>query len=109
MEAIFDHLWRDGRAGTNAAQLRDVGPAIGVDDIETTIGMPEVKSQLRANTDAAIAAGLFGMPTLRMDGELFWGDDASPMIEDWLSNPQRFDSDEYRRIATLPVDVQRKR
>ncbi|MEO8802758.1 MAG: 2-hydroxychromene-2-carboxylate isomerase [Rudaea sp.] len=109
IEAIFNHLWRDGRAGVNALQLRDVGTAIGVVDVEKAIDTPEVKLQLRANTDAAISAGVFGVPTLRMNGELFWGNDASPMVEDWLSNPLRFDSDEYRRIAALPVEVQRKR
>lgn len=109
VEAIFDQLWRDGCEGSNAMQLREVGAANGVDDVATAISTPAVKSQLRANTDAAIAAGVFGVPTLHMDGELFWGNDASPMIEDWLANPQRFESNEYQRLATLPVDIQRKR
>jgi 2-hydroxychromene-2-carboxylate isomerase len=34
-----------------------------------------VKDQLRAVTGEAIAAGVFGVPTVLVGGELFWGDD----------------------------------
>ena len=68
-----------------------------------------MKSALRANTDAAIAAGVFGVPMLRVAEELFWGNDASPMIEDWLSHPERFATEEYRRIETLPLGIKRQR
>ena len=34
-----------------------------------------VKQQLRASTDEAVAAGMFGAPTLRVGDELFWGND----------------------------------
>ena len=109
VEAIFAHLWRDGRAGTNAAELAEVARALGIADVENATNADEVKSRLRANTDAAIAAGVFGVPTLRVGAELFWGNDASDMIEDWLAHPGRFDSAEYRRIANLPLGVQRRR
>jgi 2-hydroxychromene-2-carboxylate isomerase len=35
----------------------------------------EVKQALAAATEAAIAAGIFGVPTFALDGELFWGGD----------------------------------
>ncbi|HEV8691120.1 MAG TPA: DsbA family protein, partial [Ideonella sp.] len=38
-------------------------------------------------TDAAIARGLFGVPTFEMNGRLYWGLDALPMLrEDLLAN-----------------------
>ena len=49
------------------------------------------------------------MPTLRIGDELFWGNDATPMIEERLADPQRFASAEYERIADLPVGVERPR
>ena len=36
---------------------------------------PEVKARLRAATDAAHAAGVFGVPTVQVGDRLFWGDD----------------------------------
>lgn len=39
-------------------------------------GADEVKSALRARTEAAAGKGIFGAPTfIAEDGELFWGDD----------------------------------
>ena len=109
IEAIYAHLWRDGRAGTTPAELADVGRVVGVPDVESATNSAGVKAQLRANTDAAIAAGVFGVPTLRIGTELFWGNDASPMIEDGLARPERFAGAEYARIARLPLGVERRR
>jgi 2-hydroxychromene-2-carboxylate isomerase len=109
VEAVFNHIWHDSRAGSNAAELAEVGRRLGISDVERATGAPEVKAKLRANTEAAIAAGVFGVPTLRVDDTLFWGNDATPMIEDWLAHPTRFDSAEYQRIAMLPVGAERSR
>ena len=109
IETIFNHLWRNGRSGASALELAEVGHALGIDDVDDAIGAPNVKVQLRTNTDAAIAAGVFGVPILRVGGEMFWGNDASPMIDDWLAHPNRFDAGEYRRIAALPVAIHRSR
>ena len=106
--AIFDHLWRDGQPG-DAAALGDVGRQLDIADVAAAIDAPAVKAQLRANTEAAIAAGVYGVPTLKVGDEMFWGNDATPMIEDWLAHPDLFSSAEYRRIANLPIGIQRQR
>ena len=107
--AIFAHIWRDGRAGTNAAELADVGHALGIGDVAAAIDAPAVKAQLRSNTDGALAIGVFGVPTLNIGGERFWGNDASAMIDEWLDDPKRFETAEYKRLAALPIGVERAR
>lgn len=109
VEKIYAHIWRDGKAGVTADDLTAVGASLGIDNVENAANAPNVKAQLRANTDGALAAGVFGVPTLRIGGELFWGNDASSMIDAWLDDPKRFDSAEYRRVATLPAGVERRR
>ena len=109
VDAIFRHIWRDGRSGVTAADLAAVARMLGVEDVEKATSAPAVKSQLRSNTDSAVASGVFGVPTLRVGSELFWGNDASGMVEEWLDDPQRFASDEYRRLQTLPLGVERRR
>jgi 2-hydroxychromene-2-carboxylate isomerase len=42
------------------------------------------KARLKAACDAAIAAGVFGAPFFKVDGEPFWGNDRKPQIERWL-------------------------
>jgi 2-hydroxychromene-2-carboxylate isomerase len=109
VDAIFRHIWRDGRAGVSADDLSDLARTLGVHDVEKATSNPTVKMQLRTHTDEAIAAGVFGVPTLRVGGELFWGNDASGMVEDWLDNPQRFAAQEYRRVSELPFGIERRR
>jgi 2-hydroxychromene-2-carboxylate isomerase len=109
VSAIFAHLWRDGRVGTSAGELADPAQALGIEDAASAIAQDAVKARLRANTEAALAAGVFGVPTLALGGQLFWGNDATPMIEDWLAQSTLFENDAYRRIATLPVGVDRAR
>ena len=106
--AIFGHIWRDG-GGANTADLQGVARALGIDDIAAAVAQEEVKARLHANTETALAAGVFGVPTLALGEELFWGNDASAMIEDRLADPALFDGAQYRRIATLPVGVERVR
>jgi hypothetical protein len=47
--------------------------------------------------------------TLAPGDELYWGNDATAMIEDRLAEPTLFNGAEYPRIATLPVGVERAR
>lgn len=44
---------------------------------------PEVKQQLRANTDRARALGMFGAPDFVVSGELFFGQDRLSDALDW--------------------------
>ncbi|HEX3392418.1 MAG TPA: 2-hydroxychromene-2-carboxylate isomerase [Solirubrobacteraceae bacterium] len=44
-------------------------------EVELAVGDPEIKLALREATDAAHRLGVFGVPTLAVAGELFWGDD----------------------------------
>ncbi len=64
---------------------------------------------LRRNTEAAIGAGVFGVPTLAIDGELFWGNDAHPLMAAVLADPGLLQQPEWQRLASLPVAVQRSR
>ena len=108
IEAIFAHVWTHGHAGDSADALREVAGTLGITDVEAAIGTAAVKEELRANTEHAIAAGVFGVPTLVIDGMLFWGDDAMAMIEDHLADRTRFATGEYARLAMLPVGITRR-
>ena len=107
--AIYQHIWMRGLAGDDAASLGGIARELGIADIESAIAAAAVKEQLRANTEEAIAAGVFGVPTLRFGEQLVWGNDATLMFEKMLADPVHFDRGEYSRIANLPVAVVRSR
>jgi 2-hydroxychromene-2-carboxylate isomerase len=49
------------------------------------INDPVWKQRLRQANDEAIAAGVFGVPFFKVDGEPFWGNDRKSQIERWLA------------------------
>ena len=60
-----------------------------------------------ANTDGAIAAGVFGVPTLKVRDELFWGFDATELALAYRDDENALDA-EMRRVDAIPEAVQRK-
>jgi len=101
---IFEHIWARGLLPEGEAWAALLAKQ-GID--ESALARPAVKHALRANTSAAIAAGVFGVPTFVADGELFFGQDALPMLLDYLHDPTRVVDDEYRRLGDLPSLVSR--
>ena len=74
---LFLAEFAEGRDISDDATLGDVIASLG-QDTETWLARTRdqgVKDALRAQTDAAVAAGLFGAPSFTVGGELFWGND----------------------------------
>jgi 2-hydroxychromene-2-carboxylate isomerase len=89
--------------------IADLGRQLGVADPERAVSDPAVKQQLRENTDWAISLGVFGVPTLVIGRELFWGHDAFGMALDYLAGPAVFDDSEMQAVERLQVGVERRR
>ena len=104
---IFRFVWRDGRLGDLPIEWAELMAELALPDAETRIGSQEVKDALRRNTDEAIARGVFGVPTLAIGEQLFWGADATPMAADYIAHGCRFTDPEMNRIASLPIGAQR--
>jgi 2-hydroxychromene-2-carboxylate isomerase len=100
---IFEFIWAEGRDPSDLTEFDALAQALDVVDARSLIADPAVKARLRRNTDEAIAAGAWGVPTFVVDGICFWGFDAGDMLLDHLSAPSRFSTGEYARIASLPA------
>ena len=81
VELAMRHVWaRDGGDPNDPAALRLLADAI--DPVRDPAGA-EVKAELQARTEQAADAGVFGVPTFRLDdGQLFWGTDSMAMLAD---------------------------
>ena len=104
--AVFDWIWRDGHAGDSAEALAPVAQALGID--AATWAADSVKAQLRANFEEALVAGVFGVPTLRIGQDLYWGQDAHDFALEALAHPERFAGPEWQALDALPVGAARK-
>jgi 2-hydroxychromene-2-carboxylate isomerase len=77
-----------GVALNDAAALKALLAESGI-DADTAEGAwsdPAWKAKLKAENDAAIAAGVFGAPYFIVDGEPFWGNDRQAQVERWLAS-----------------------
>ena len=99
-ETIFRDIWRGGADPSDPARLADLATRL---PLVREPGSDSAKSQLRANTAAAVAAGIFGTPTLEVDGQHFWGFDALPALRAWLEADRWFDTSAWRTAGDRPA------
>jgi 2-hydroxychromene-2-carboxylate isomerase len=105
VDAVFDWIWVQGRAGDNSDALQPLLQQLGIG--ADAVADLAVKNALRANTHAALAAGVFGVPTLQVGDALFWGNDAHAFALAVLDDPALLDDPQMRRIANLPIAASR--
>jgi 2-hydroxychromene-2-carboxylate isomerase len=109
VRAVMDRIWRDGLDLSVEANWAATCLTVGLDPLEgnALVDASDTKAVLRANTDEAIAARLFGVPTLRIGKESFWGLDALPMARAYLADPEMFNTGEMLRVATMDASSSR--
>lgn len=102
---LFEHVWASGLEATDPQRLaqltRELAPP-------RDPGAEDVKLQLRQFTDAALQAGVFGTPSMVVDGQVFWGDDALPMLKAYLGGDDWFRQRGWTGVGDVPWGVRRK-
>ncbi|MBL0917782.1 MAG: 2-hydroxychromene-2-carboxylate isomerase [Hydrogenophaga sp.] len=81
VHALYRACWAEGRDLSTPVSLE---PVVG-ETIARAAAGEEAATLLRAEVDASLAAGIFGSPTLVIDGEPFWGSDKLAQAERWLA------------------------
>ena len=103
-ETVFRHVWRGGAEAADVARTEQLRAAL---EPARDPASDEVKAELKSNTEAAIARGLFGVPTFELDGKLFWGFDALPMLRACMEGDAWFTSGAWEAAAQPRGGVQR--
>ena len=83
---IYARLWVEGRDITPPDVVADEAAALGADRaaVLDAVDSAEMKQALKDAVAAAVAKGVFGVPTFIVDGEPLWGVDRLWMLEHWL-------------------------
>jgi 2-hydroxychromene-2-carboxylate isomerase len=86
VDALYRAAWVEGRRVDQAEIVAEVATRAGFDGaaLAQRSTSPEVKTALRTVTEEAIAAGVFGVPTMLARGELFWGVDSLALLDRFL-------------------------
>ena len=108
-ETVLTAAFRDGRDLGDPKVIEALAHELGVTEPQAQLADPAVKARLRANTDWAIARGIFGVPTFVIGEEFFWGHDAIDMALDYLKDPDSFADEAMRAIESLPMGAERRR
>jgi 2-hydroxychromene-2-carboxylate isomerase len=77
IEAIFRAMWVDrlNMADPEVAAGAVVKVGVKANELLALVNDAEVKETLRANTDEAVRRGVFGVPTIFVGTEMFFGQD----------------------------------
>ena len=80
--AIARAVWGQGLDITDRRELEGLAPLAGLapGELSPQLVATETKERLRTNTEEALDAGVFGVPTFVCGRELFWGHDRLPHL-----------------------------
>lgn len=85
--ALYHAFWAEGRDLSTPESLAQVRLPPGLDAQALVEGAAsdEAATLLRNAVGAALQAGIFGSPTIVVDGEPFWGSDRLGEVDEWLA------------------------
>jgi 2-hydroxychromene-2-carboxylate isomerase len=104
IETIFSALWTTGSNPGDAPMVERLAGQLGV-PLER-LSEASVKDELRDNTQRAVQSGVFGVPSLCVGDEVFWGSDMVDFAAAYLKNPDILD-EEMRQADRLPIGASR--
>ncbi len=103
-ETLFKHVWVGGADAADADRLAAITQQLApVRDPADEA----VKAQLRAHAEEAIAMGVCGVPSFAVDGKVFWGLDALPMLRAYLQGDAWFNGPLWDAAGARPAGVVR--
>lgn len=105
---IFRFVWQQGRIPEERTAWSHLKVALDAPEADELIARSEVKAALRENVDRAIELGVFGVPTLVANGELFWGYDALDFAIHYFNDPAVLNAPEMERLDALPAAATRQ-
>jgi 2-hydroxychromene-2-carboxylate isomerase len=112
IDALFEAVWVRGLHVSETAVVESVANEVGLPGaaLVAQAQSAEIKEQLRAQTDAAIARGVFGVPSMIVGDELFWGYDDFPYLERFLAGSDPLDPEALKKwdVPVHPSSMRRR-
>jgi 2-hydroxychromene-2-carboxylate isomerase len=105
VDRLFRATWAEGRAVSEPETVRALLQEQGLpaDALLAAAATDPIKQRLRDTTEQALAHGIFGVPTLRARGELFWGFDDLEYLEMFLGGRDVLSSDRHELQQWMKV------
>ena len=109
--ALFEATWVYGRDVADTSVVADVVTSVGLDAEQVTkdAHSNEVKTRLRRQTEEALASGVFGVPSMILQGRLFWGFDDLGSLDAFAAGTDPLGDKDLEPWLDVKPSVQRKR
>ncbi|MCP5467810.1 MAG: 2-hydroxychromene-2-carboxylate isomerase [Deltaproteobacteria bacterium] len=111
LSLLLDACWSQGRDISQESTLLDLAKSLKIDgeQLLESISSPEIKNKLKQNTLQAVEHGVFGVPTFRVENQIFWGHDRLELLELHLQDKLDIDLKKCEEILQRPRAVDRKK
>jgi 2-hydroxychromene-2-carboxylate isomerase len=114
VQELLDAAWRHGKDISNDSVVADICTSVGLSGklcVQRAREEADVKDRMKTQTESAVAAGVFGVPTTSVNGELFWGSEIDTMnhIESAILGRDPLDLAVYERWKHITPSAVRKR
>jgi 2-hydroxychromene-2-carboxylate isomerase len=85
---LLHAYWAEGLDLSSADAIAALALPAGLEPqrLAEGIASEEAGRLLRTAVDESLRLGIFGSPTVVVDGEPFWGIDSFPLLEEWLAS-----------------------
>lgn len=99
-KAVYRALFAEDINIAEPAEIARIAESLGVDGAAVNEGATsyQIKDQLKAEVDVAMAKGVFGSPFVIIDGEPFWGFDRFDQVEEHLKERTKGRQTELRAV-----------
>lgn len=86
IDSLFAEAWGGGSGIESPENVTAVANRLGLDghQLVRDAGLPASKDRLREQTEGALKTGVFGVPTMIVGQELFWGADSLEDLEAYI-------------------------
>jgi 2-hydroxychromene-2-carboxylate isomerase len=105
IHTIFNALWTTRVDAGDPSVLARLAESMGL-SLER-LAETKVKDALREATTLAAQRGIFGVPSLAIDEQVFWGSDAIDFATAYLIDPDILATEEIKRADALPIGASR--
>lgn len=102
VDSLFSAAWAQGKdIGNDTVVINELNKlGLNGEEYVDLISTREVRKELKDNVKRAIKNEVFGFPTFRVKGELFWGNDSISHLKEFLNGYDKLDKNEYEKFVS---------